>query len=321
MTIDRSWIATRITRRAIEAEDIVSLELVSIDGGELPAFSAGSHVDLEIAPDLIRQYSLCNNSADHGRYQLAILRDPVSRGGSITAHDRLLEGCPVRISAPRNHFPLHHTTGTSLLIAGGIGITPLLCMAERLQATGGRFALHYCARSPERTAFRDRIAASPIAAHTRFHFDSNGEGDRLDAGALFAGVGADDHVYVCGPAGFIDWLEAAATAAGIAPDRFHREYFSAGAVEAPEGGERGFAVTIASTGKVIAVAADQSIAHALEDAGIEVPVSCDQGVCGTCITRIIDGTPDHRDRLGLSGDAEFTPCCSRALSPMLVLDL
>lgn len=321
MTIDRSWITTRIARRTVEANDIVSLDLVSVDGGELPAFSAGSHVDVEIAAGLIRQYSLCNTGADHGHYRVAILRDPASRGGSIAAHDRLGEGDQVRISAPRNHFPLHHTTGMSLLIAGGIGITPLLCMAERLQMTGGRFSLHYCARSPDRTAFRRQIAASPIAAYTRFHFDSNGEGDRLDAAALFAAMGADDHAYVCGPAGFIDWLERAATAVGIASDHFHREYFSAGAVEAPAGGERGLEVKIASTGRVIAVAPDRSVAHALEAAGIEVPVSCDQGVCGTCITRVISGTPDHRDKLGLSGDAEFTPCCSRALTPMLVLDL
>jgi vanillate O-demethylase ferredoxin subunit len=311
----------RIAKRSVEAEGIIALDLVSTDRGELPPFSAGSHIDLEIAPGLIRQYSLCNTTTDRSHYQIAILRDPASRGGSIAVHERMQEGDLVRIGAPRNHFPLHQTVGTSILLAGGIGITPLLCMAERLEMTNGRFRLHYCARAPERAAFRDRIATSPIGRHTRFHFDSEGESARLDAVATFVAMGDEDHAYVCGPSGFIDWIESAAQTAGFPSERLHREYFSASAVEVPEGGNHSFEVTIASTGRVITVGAGESVVEALRLVGIELPTSCDQGVCGTCITRIIEGTPDHRDLLGLTGDTEFAPCCSRARGEMLVLDL
>lgn len=318
MTIDRDWITVRIARRAIEAEDIVTLDLVSLGGGELPPFSAGSHIDMEIASGLIRQYSLCNSSSDRTRYQIAVLKDPASRGGSIAVHDRLRAGDEVRISAPRNHFPLHSIAGNSILVAGGIGITPLLCMAERLAATGGRFQLHYCAREPKRAAFRRRIMSSAIGTNVSFHFDS--EGQAFDPAATFAAAGSGDHAYVCGPAGFIRWVEDAALAAGMGSDRFHREYFAA-AVDVAEGQNSAFELRIASTGQTLTVAADETVAAALSRAGIEVPTSCDHGVCGTCITRVIEGVPDHRDMLGLSGEAEFTPCCSRAKTPVLVLDL
>jgi len=321
MTIERTWISARIARRQVEAEGIISLDLVSLEGSDLPPFSAGSHIDVEIAPGLIRQYSLCTPGGEHGHYQIAALRDPQSRGGSIAIHEQLREGDTVRVSAPRNHFPLQPTEGVSLLLAGGIGITPLLCMAERLAATGGCFRLHYCARSPERTAFRDRIAGSPIGAHTHFHFDSEGPAAALDPAGLFAAMGPEDHAYVCGPSGFIDWIDEAARTAGLPPERLHREYFAAGEAAVPEGGNRSFAITIASTGQVVQVGADETVAAALSRVGHEVPTSCDHGVCGTCITRILEGDPDHRDLLGLSGHAEFTPCCSRAKTPTLVLDL
>lgn len=320
MSVEGHWIEARIARRRIEAEDILSLDLVAADGEALPHFSAGAHVDIEVSPGLIRQYSLCNSDEDRMRYQVAVLRDPASRGGSIAIHEGMQEGDPVRISAPRNHFPLQQTAGRSILIGGGIGVTPLLCMAERLQRGGARYHLHYCTRSPERTAFRERIAGSALAGNASFHFDS--EGNLLDPAALFAGLGADDHVYVCGPAGFIGWIEAAAMAADVPTANFHREYFAAPESSGDAGeGARAFEVKIASTGQVITVAADEAVTTALSKAGIELPISCDQGVCGTCITRVIEGEPEHRDVLGLSGNAEFTPCCSRAKSALLVLDL
>lgn len=320
MSVEGHWIEARIARRRIEAEDILSLDLVAADGEALPHFSAGAHVDIEVAPGTIRQYSLCNSDADRTHYQVAVLRDPASRGGSVAIHERMHEGDAVRISAPRNHFPLQQTAGRSILIGGGIGVTPLLCMAERLQRSGARYHLHYCTRSPERTAFRERIAETALAANASFHFDS--EGSLLDPAALFAGLGGDDHIYVCGPAGFIAWIEAAANAADVPAANFHREYFAAPDSTGEESeGARAFEVRIASTGQVIAVAADEAVTTALSNAGIELPISCDQGVCGTCITRVIEGEPEHRDLLGLSGNAEFTPCCSRAKTALLVLDL
>ncbi|MCW3837626.1 PDR/VanB family oxidoreductase [Sphingomonas canadensis] len=318
--MQRPWLELRIISRRIEAQDIVALTLAAPDGSALPAFSAGSHIDVEVSPGLIRQYSLCNDPAGSSHYEIAVLRDPASRGGSIAIQEGFGEGDTIRVSEPRNHFPLQPVRGKALLMAGGIGVTPLLCMAERLSATGADFALHYCARTPARTAFRDRIAASRFADRVRYHFDDGPDGQRLDPAALFANCGEAD-VYVCGPAGFIDWICSAATAAGIAQDRVHREYFSAVPAEPVPGGDLPFRLRIASSGETIEVAADESAAAALARHGIELPISCEQGICGTCITRVIEGEPDHRDMLMLDGNSEFTPCCSRALTPELVIDL
>lgn len=316
-----NWIDLRIVSRRVEAEDIVALVLAAPDGGPLPLFSAGSHIDVEVAPGLVRQYSLCSTPAARGQYEIAVLRDPASRGGSVAIHERFQQGGTIRISEPRNHFPLQPVRGKVLLIAGGIGVTPLLCMADRLSAIGAPFALHYCTRSPARTAFHDRIAASEFAPRVHFHFDDGPEAQRLDPASLFAGESANLDVYICGPAGFIDWIVTAAASAGIAPQHIHREYFSAAAVGPTPGGDSPFVLRIASTGESIEVAADETAAAALARHGIEIAVSCEQGICGTCITRVIEGEPDHRDMLMIEGDAEFTPCCSRSHSPMLVIDL
>jgi vanillate O-demethylase ferredoxin subunit len=303
----------------METEDVVALVLGAPQGGDLPPFSAGSHIDVETAPGLVRQYSLCNTPGSRDHYEIAVLREPGSRGGSIAIHERFREGDVIRVSEPRNHFPLRPVTGESLLLAGGIGITPLLCMAERLSAIGAAFRLHYCTRGPARTAFRDRIAASGFADRTHFHFDDGPEAQRLDPLVLFASAPPASEVYVCGPPGFIAWIDAAAATAGIPAERVHREYFTATLVDA--GGDTPFQLRLASTGMVIDVGASESAAAALARHGIELPLSCEQGICGTCVTRVIEGEPDHRDLLMIDSNEEFTPCCSRALTPMLVIDL
>ncbi|QNA86555.1 oxidoreductase [Sphingomonas sp. So64.6b] len=319
--MQQHWLKLCIVSRGVEAEGIIAIVLAAPDGGPLPHFSAGSHVDVEIAPDLVRQYSLCSTPAARDRYEIAVLRDPASRGGSTEIHERFAEGDTLRVSEPRNHFPLYPVRGEALLIAGGIGVTPLLCMAERLSAIGAPFALHYCTRSAARTAFRDRIAASGFADRVQYHFDDGPDAQRLDPASLFSGAIAEVDVYVCGPAGFIDWICAAAGSAGIAPQHLHREYFSAAPIEPAPGGDRPFLLRLASNGQMIEVAAEESAAAALARHGIEVSVSCEQGICGTCITRVIEGQPDHRDMLMIDGNAEFTPCCSRSHSPVLVIDL
>src|SRR5690606_297364 len=148
--MDTASLNVRIARKTMEALDITSLELEPTDGSKLPGFSAGSHIDVEIRPGLVRQYSLCNDSSEDHRYVIGVLRDPASRGGSIAVHDELQEGQVLRISQPRNHFPLMPGATRTLLLAGGIGVTPILCMAERLAHTNAPFSMHYCARSPER---------------------------------------------------------------------------------------------------------------------------------------------------------------------------
>jgi vanillate O-demethylase ferredoxin subunit len=315
-------LAVQVVRKVREAQDIASFELARAGGAPLPAFSAGSHIDVQVPGGLTRQYSLCNDSGEQHRYRIAVLRDPASRGGSVAMHDAVHEGDVIHISEPRNHFPLHHAA-RSLLFAGGIGVTPLLCMAQRLARIDADFALHYCTRSPERTAFVDEIAASAFASRVQFHFDSGPPEQKLDLQALLATPDAGTQLYVCGPTGFIDHVVGTAKARGWNNEQIHLEYF--GAAPQDTSGDTAFEVKIASTGKSYPVPAGKSVVHALQEHGIEILTSCEQGVCGTCITRVLDGEPDHRDMYFTeeerSKNDQFTPCCSRARSRTLVLDL
>ena len=196
-------------------------------------------------------------------------------------------------SDPRNRFQLSAEGGHHILLAGGIGVTPILCMAERLASTGASFAMHYCTRSRERTAFVQRIAGSAFADRVQFHHDDGLPSPKLDAAALLGSCGQDTHLYLCGPTGFMDLILNTASRFGWPEGRLHREYFSAGPVDNTQ--DSSFEIQIASTGEVITVAANQSAVAALSAHGFELPVSCEEGICGTCITRVIEGSPDHRD--------------------------
>ena len=311
-----------VLRKAVEAEGIVSFELGRSDGGPLPAFSAGSHIDVQVPGGLTRQYSLCNDSGEQHRYRIAVLRDAASRGGSVAMHDAVKEGDILHISEPRNHFPLQHAQ-RSLLFAGGIGVTPLLCMAQRLAVIGADFELRYCTRSRERTAFAREIMASAFAGRVHFHFDDGPPSQKLRLERLLATPEPGTHLYVCGPAGFIAHVVDSAKARGWPAQQIHLEYFAAAPQDHSADGA--FEVKLASSGKSYPVAAGQSVVQALREHGIEIMTSCEQGVCGTCITRVLDGVPDHRD-LYLTDEEkakndQFTPCCSRASSRTLVLDL
>jgi vanillate O-demethylase ferredoxin subunit len=311
-----------VVRKQDEAEGIASFELARADGGALPAFSAGSHIDVVLPNGLTRQYSLCNDANENHRYRIAVLRDAASRGGSAGMHDLVKEGDALAISEPRNHFPLAHAKRT-VLLAGGIGVTPLLCMAQRLAAIGADFEMHYCTRSPARTAFRDEIAQSPFASRVQFHFDDGDAAQKFDAKAALAQPLAGTHLYVCGPTGFIDHVVSTAKAQGWPAEQVHLEYF--GAAPQDSAGDGAFEVKIASSGKTIRIAADQTVVQALAAQGIEVLTSCEQGVCGTCITRVLEGECDHRDLYFTDEEKakndQFTPCCSRAKTSVLVLDL
>ena len=316
-------IPVRVSRKQQEAVDIATFELVAEDGSPLPGFSAGSHVDVHLPGGLTRQYSLCNDAAESHRYLLGVLRDPASRGGSVVMHDQVHEGQLLQISAPANHFALAHQASRHLLLAGGIGVTPLLCMAERLAHTGADFEMHYCTRSPERTAFRQRIASAGFAPRVHFHFDDGAAEQKLDIAALLAAPAEGVHLYVCGPRGFMDAVLNSARAQGWPEDRLHYEFF-AGAVTASST-DTSFEVQIASSGQVVVVPQDKTVVQALAEAGVDVQVSCEQGVCGTCLTRVIEGIPDHKDFYltpeEQAANDQFTPCCSRSRSARLVLDL
>jgi len=318
-----SRLTVRVLRKTTEALDITSFELAAEDGRPLPAFGAGAHIDVQLPGGLTRQYSLCNDPQETHRYLIAVLRDPASRGGSAAMFDAVAVGQLLQISPPKNHFALAHAAQRSLLLAGGIGITPLLCMAERLAQAGADFELHYCTRSHKRTAFAGRIAAAPFGDRVRFHLDDGAAEQKLDLAALLGVPRDGEQVYVCGPKGFMDVVLGTARAAGWPEAQLHFEFF--GAAAAPISGDAAFEVQLASSGRVVSVAADQTVVQALADVGIEVMTSCGQGVCGTCLTRVLAGEPEHRDLYltpeEQAANDQFLPCCSRSRSARLVLDI
>jgi vanillate O-demethylase ferredoxin subunit len=237
-------------------------------------------------------------------------------------HEQVQEGQLLQVSLPKNHFPLVPAKH-SLLLAGGIGITPILAMAEQLSTDKADFTLHYCTRSQERTAFVERLTHSRFAGQRHHHYDDGASVQKLDISVLLEEPQADTHIYVCGPRGFMDAVLQTARAQGWPEAQLHYEFFGAEVVKSDSDGS--FEIKIASTGQIVIVAAKQSAAEALNNAGVEVLTSCEQGVCGTCLTRVLEGTPDHRDSYltpeEQAANDQFTPCCSRAKSAVLVLDL
>jgi vanillate O-demethylase ferredoxin subunit len=310
----------RVARIACETESILSFCLAHPAGGELPPFTAGAHVDVLTPAGVTRQYSLCNEPGDTSHYQIAVLNEPRSRGGSRSMHDDVRVGTTLTVSVPRNHFPLV-PTAHAILLAGGIGITPLLAMAEHLSSSGQSFELHYCARSQGNAAFLERIRQSRFKDSVHWHFDDAAPAG-FDCASVLGAPGRDKHLFVCGPSGFIDFARQTARKAGWAETCIHHEHF--GASPAASSGDQ-FEVVVASTGKTYRIPEGRSVAQVLNREGVHIPVSCEQGVCGTCLTRVLEGVPDHRDLFltdqERDGNAAFLPCCSRAKSAVLVLDL
>ncbi|WP_322029253.1 PDR/VanB family oxidoreductase [Paraburkholderia sp. J76] len=323
MTSGLGRLKVRVAAKHDEAVDICSFELVCVDGGSLPAFSAGSHIDVAVPGGPTRQYSLCNAPNESHRYQIAVLRDPQSRGGSAGMHDRLRVGDELTISHPKNHFQLAHEARHHLLLAGGIGVTPILCMAERLATIGASFTMHYCTRSRARTAFAERIGHARYSERVQFHFDDGTQSQKLDLAALLAQPDSGTHLYVCGPKGFMDVVLGAARKAGWPDARLHYEFFAVDGRETT--GDERFEVEVASSGQVVVVGKDESVVAALAKAGIRIETSCEQGVCGTCLTRVLTGEPEHFDAYltpdERAANDQFLPCCSRSKSARLVLDL
>jgi vanillate O-demethylase ferredoxin subunit len=311
-----------VATRNEEAVDICSYELTPVDGQALPAFTAGAHIDVHLPDGLIRQYSLCNHPEERHRYLIGVLKDPASRGGSRSLHEQIRPGTRLLISEPRNLFSLAAQARRSLLFAGGIGITPILCMAEHLAQSGDAFALHYCARSRDRAAFVERLQQSPYADRVFLHFDED-PATALDAARVLASPSDDLHLYVCGPGGFMQHILDTAKAQGWREPNLHREYFAAAPIDTRADGR--FSVKLARSGEVFEIPPDRSVVQVLESHGVEIPISCEQGVCGTCLTRVLEGVPEHRDMFLTEAEQacndQFTPCCSRSRTPLLVLDL
>jgi tetrachlorobenzoquinone reductase len=311
-------VQVRVKRISYEAESISSYELVMPAGGDLAPFTAGSHIDLHLPNGMIRSYSLTNDPSERHRYVIAINKDAASRGGSRYIHETLRAGDLITISHPKNNFALQETAAHTILIAGGIGITPLLSMTRRLGVLGRSCELHYAVRTRAAAAFLDELKTLGSGLH--LHVDEEASGRVLDLPAIVRNAPAGAHLYCCGPVPMLEAFEGATADRPSA--QVHVEYFTVREKPAVEGG---FQVKLARSNRTIKVEPGKTILNALLDAGIDVNYACTEGVCGTCETRVIEGIPDHRDLfLGKeeqAANATMMVCCSGSKSGTLVLDL
>jgi len=285
--------------------------------GEVPRFTAGAHVDVYLPNGTIRQYSIASSTSDRARYLLGVKLEADGRGGSRCMHDELRVGQLLKIGLPRNNFPLAEDAALSIFIAGGIGITPIKCMIDRLQGIGRNFRLHYAVRARDEALFANELAGDRL----HLHVDAEHGGRVIDLDAIIAAAPQDAQLYCCGPAPMLAAFERAC--AGRPAKFVHLERFSAPDNAAATGGA--YTVELARSKRTIAVKPNQTLLQALKAAGITIKTSCQQGICGTCETRVLAGTPDHRDMI-LSDDEKaandtMMVCCSGSLGSTLVLDL
>ena len=313
-----------------EGIGINSYELVDPRGNDLPPFAAGAHIDVHLGDGLVRQYSLSNDPGERHRYVIAVLRDELGRGGSKSLHEKLHVQDVVSIGYPRNNFQLVESARKVILLAGGIGVTPLKSMAHRLEREGIDYELHYCAKDRPFIAFGEDLAAFREKGRAHFHFDGGDPARGLNIAELLFEPVPGTHLYYCGPAGFMN--ACAAAAAHWPVGTVHFEHFKAPVAEAArEPGAAGgastesgsFVVQLARTGALITVSPDQTIVVALQGAGVEVETSCQSGLCATCKVRYLSGEVDHRDFVLSDAEHEefLTACVSRAKSGLLTLDL
>ncbi|HJQ48424.1 MAG TPA: PDR/VanB family oxidoreductase [Amycolatopsis sp.] len=300
-----------------EADGIVSLRLEPPAGEKMPAWEPGAHVDLVLGPDLERPYSLCGDPSDLSHWRLGVLREPDSRGGSSYVHETLAAGDRVACRGPRHNFALVEAD-EYVFIAGGIGITPILPMIAACESAGKPWGLFYGGRRTSSMAFRDELAAYGNKV-TFWPQDTHG---LLDLAAILGSPGPGTAVYCCGPGALVDAVEqrcASWPAGALHLERFRPKQ---GALD---GVNVAFEVKLEISGITLTVGADETLAEAIEAAGVDLPTSCREGTCGTCETYVLEGDPEHRDSY-LSAEEQVSgevmmPCCSRSRSPRLVLDL
>ena len=317
--LEENTIDVLIKSREDQGNGVAVLELVSASDKDLPGFDAGAHIDVHINSEFTRQYSLSNapSGTDSAQcYRIGVLNDPDSRGGSVALFNEFHEGKEIQVSAPKNLFEVGDHSDSAILIAGGIGVTPILSMAHQLKKAGRPFEIHYCLNKLSNGAFVDELKQEfPDELTIHCSVDK-----KFNPSETFASRD-DAHIYVCGPSGFMDWVIESAKEQGIANDNIHFEYFN---VEVELSGDS-IEVHCADSDKTVMVGPDESIATALSKAGIRVDVSCEQGVCGTCITDVLEGIPDHRDQFLTDEEKEdndqMALCCSRAKGPKLVIEI
>ena len=305
-----------------EAEDISVLEFGTADGAALARFSAGAHIDLYLANGLVRSYSLVNSPTERHRYVIGVKKEEAGRGGSRFIHEQLQVGDVIDIGAPRNNFALREDAPRSVLIAGGIGVTPLASMSRRLEELGKPWELHYAARNRCSAGFVPLLAA--FGPKVKFYFPTEFCGApraaRIDIGEIVQSAPSDAHIYCCGPRSMLRAFEAAAI--GRLADRIHVEFFSNAD---PVDTEGRFDVVLAKSGETLEIPSGKTILDVVLARGFDAPYSCLEGVCSSCETRVISGIPDHRDLILTTQEREagdrMMICCSRSKSRTLVLDL
>lgn len=319
---DRAPIAMRVAGIEDQAEAIRSFDLEPADGCALPSGDAGAHVEIHLPDGLVRQYSLVSHDRATNRYRIAVKREDGGRGGSRAMHALKL-GDEIAVSRPRNNFVLYENAPRFVLVAGGIGITPLLAMAHRLHALGKPYHLHVCSRDESAIAFRKDLAQGPMSRCVTLHLDRAGGGSGIDPDAVLGTYGPEDLLYLCGPQPFMDWLRREAAARGWREDQIRTESFSAAIADDSE--NRAFNLQLARSGRSVEVPADRTIIDALAAAGIEVPFACMQGTCGRCAADIVSGEVEHRDAYfsdeEKAGNRHMCLCVSRARGAQLVVDL
>ena len=307
----------------LEAQDIHSFELVAADGGLLPGFDAGAHIDLDLPERMRRSYSLYGAPGERRCWRIAVKREAAGRGASAWLHDQARVGQQLQAFVPANDFALVEDAPASVLIAGGIGVTPVLAMVERLSALRRPWRLHYSVRGARDLAFGERLQALAAAGGGELcvHFSGDG-GGRLDLRTIAATAPAGAHLYACGPNPMLDDFVAAAAAAGVDAARVHIERFGATAAPATDGG---FVVELARDGRCFEVPAGKTVLDVLLDHGVDVPYSCMQGICGSCRVGVKAGEPEHRDEClseaERAANTAMAVCCSGSRSAKLVLDL
>ena len=306
----------------LQAQDVLSFELVDPSGSLLPPVQAGAHIDVHLPGGLVRSYSLAGDPMDRSRWVLGVLREAHGQGGSRSMHERVRVAGRLRVSHPKNEFPLHPQAKRSILLAGGIGITPIKAMAHALWHADQPFELHYCARSQSSAAFLKPLTDFLGPDYLHLHFDGGDPAKGLDIAALLARPEPDTHLYYCGPAGFMAACEAAS--AHWPTGTVHREYFKAPAADpAVTANDGAFTVHLLRSGQTVVVEPDQSIVRAIELTGARVPTSCMSGLCGTCKVNYVDGEVDHRDYILTDDEKSYclTACVSRAKGASISIDL
>ncbi|MEV4643461.1 PDR/VanB family oxidoreductase [Saccharopolyspora sp. NPDC049357] len=306
----------QLDRKDVLAAGVVRLTLRHPDGGPVPEWEPGAHIEIVLRDDLVRQYSLCGDPADRSTLQVAVLREPDGRGGSDYVHRELAEGDLLRIRGPRNHFPLVRAK-KYLFLAGGIGITPILPMIDAVDRAGADWRLAYGGRSRDTMAFADELVTR---YGPRVGLSPEDETGRLDLDTLLRGACRRTAVYCCGPESLLAEVESRF------PSRrrgaLHLERFKATQVDAPTSG---FEVELARSRLTLTVPENRSILEVAEDAGVPVLSSCQEGICGTCETPVLDGVPDHRDSLlteaERAANRTMMICVSRTCGTRLILDL